>query len=431
MSLTPAAIQEAVRAWHNRHPLAVRIGPEAVHSMGWVSLPFMGPAQAVEPSLDAATQAATPTSPTAAPWKDKLAGWIRRPQSLLRRTAGPWPVFSEEFVEGLKARRVAAFALRCAWTGLDERLAEWPQRQVAVDSALAEACSGAWPLERWLVAAAIDVRGQRLRVLVGEGPRGLEVLAARRHLARPLVLGLAASALSLAAVALWVSLAAQPTPKSQAEPAPAAASAAPSAVVPQALPGSAPSAATPPTTGPSAPNHAPVASAAAPAAPPSSAASAASSPPAAESPASSTAPPDIRPRLGPTRPSTARSPKAVLQGKPGAAESRTEPASAAASRPYRGAQDPENLRPRAAPQGPQVALVSPGYAKRSEAEAQLERMRAHVAATTRDAHILEGEVFETPLGWRAAVWPFGTREEAQIVNATMVARGWKTRAIDF
>jgi hypothetical protein len=44
---------------------------------------------------------------------------------------------------------------------------------------------------------------------------------------------------------------------------------------------------------------------------------------------------------------------------------------------------------------------------------------------------LDGEVFESPQGYRAALWPFSSREEAQIVNATMVARGWRTRAVDF
>jgi hypothetical protein len=29
-----------VVAWHNRHPLAVRITPEQVHSVGVVSLPY-------------------------------------------------------------------------------------------------------------------------------------------------------------------------------------------------------------------------------------------------------------------------------------------------------------------------------------------------------------------------------------------------------
>jgi hypothetical protein len=153
--------------------------------------------------------------------------------------------------------------------------------------------------------------------------------------------------------------------------------------------------------------------------------------------------PDIRPRLGPVRASRAlRTPREALQAKPplhGETETAPRPAPAnaattaapAASAPYRGAGDPEALRLGSAAVGPLVALASPGYPSKAEAEAQLARMREHVAVIVREGGALQGEVFETPQGWRAAVWPFATREEAQIVNATMVARGWKTRAVSF
>ena len=447
MSLSQAAIQEAVRAWHNRHPLAVRIGADAVNHIGWVSLPFMGAAQAVEPSLDG-EQPLPPSAaaPLALPLAQRLRQALGRPFARWRSGSGPWPVFTEVFIERLGPASVAAFARRCAWSALDPNGADWPQRQVAVDGARAEACSGAWPLERWLVAAAIEVKGRKLRVLVGQGPKGLEVLGAGRHWARPLVMALGASALSLGALGLWLSMpngkTAVPTPApvaSAALSASAPAAAASVAAIAHVASGvsSAPSAA---ASEPVAVNPSVAASMPAPlvALPSQAPASTAMPPtPVASGPASAAAaaasdPPDIRPRLGPSRRSPARSPKAVLQAAgPSAAATAAEAPASAGSKPYRGAQDPENLRPRAAAQGPQVALVSPGFAKRADAEAQLERMRAHVAATTRDAQSLEGEVFETPLGWRAAVWPFGTREEAQIVNATMVARGWKTRAVDF
>ena len=44
---------------------------------------------------------------------------------------------------------------------------------------------------------------------------------------------------------------------------------------------------------------------------------------------------------------------------------------------------------------------------------------------------LELQVIQTPEGWRAAAWPFPSREEAQLINAMLVARGLRTRAVDF
>ena len=76
-----------------------------------------------------------------------------------------------------------------------------------------------------------------------------------------------------------------------------------------------------------------------------------------------------------------------------------------------------------------MALVSPVFNKREDAEAMLERMRTHLEQT--GAPGLDGGVFEAKPGYRAAVWPFASREEAQLINATMVARGWRTRAMDF
>ncbi|WP_374432638.1 hypothetical protein [Inhella sp.] len=413
MPLPLEDIQAAVCAWHNRHPLAARIGAEAVHSVGWVALPFMKAAQAQEPSLDAAASEAPTLVEPRPRWQ--LPNWTRRQA----RGSGPWPVFSETFIEGLKPRRVAAFAALHAWHQPLDDGSEWPQRRVEVDSALAEACPGAWPTERWLVAAAVDHQGERLRVLVGEHQGRLAVLGSTRHWERPR-LAIAGALAAFAALALaWLLW---PAGTAQA-PAPAPAASAASAAASASLPASAPASAA-------------SASAAAPAEAASMPASAVA-PEAASEPASEAASgiPDIRPRLGPVR----RSPREVLQGKanapsnPVSAAPASSPASppAGASAPYRGAATPEQLRLQSAAAGPQVALVSPGFANKAEAEAQLERMRTHVRTIVSDAALLQAEVFETPQGWRAAVWPFGTREEAQIVNATMVARGWKTRAVDF
>ena len=77
------------------------------------------------------------------------------------------------------------------------------------------------------------------------------------------------------------------------------------------------------------------------------------------------------------------------------------------------------------------ALVSPGFAQREQAQAQLARMLDHAQKTVAEGSSLRGELIETPQGWRAAVYPFASREEAALINATMVARGWKTRTVEF
>ena len=81
---------------------------------------------------------------------------------------------------------------------------------------------------------------------------------------------------------------------------------------------------------------------------------------------------------------------------------------------------------------PVVALVGPPSASKAEAEALLERLRTAVASVQgKSSGSLQSQVFQTPEGWRAAVWPFASREEAQLINATLVGRGLKTRAVDF
>ena len=151
-------------------------------------------------------------------------------------------------------------------------------------------------------------------------------------------------------------------------------------------------------------------------------------------PASGEAPIDIRPRLGPAR-QTARPPLGAGRAPPAVAAP-SHMAAGAASAASAPAPDALPLSPSLtarvpATAGPVVALVSPGFAKRAEAEAMLARMQAHLAQTLPPGRALDHQVFETPQGYRAALWPFASREEAQILNATMIARGWRTRAVDF
>ena len=56
-----------VVAWHNRHPLARRIRPEQVHSIGVVSLPFAFDGASEPPLLDEPVPQAEPAPPEPEP----------------------------------------------------------------------------------------------------------------------------------------------------------------------------------------------------------------------------------------------------------------------------------------------------------------------------------------------------------------------------
>lgn len=163
---------------------------------------------------------------------------------------------------------------------------------------------------------------------------------------------------------------------------------------------------------------------------------------------------DIRPRLGPLR--DGDKPRPPLRGGTAPASIPPNPASAADSGALGAASTPPPVAPKAsasavgkaialpaaeeaqrlelrntAPANDTIALVSRGYAQRAEAEAMLTRMLEHLRSTLGPGKPIEGAVFESPQGYRAATWPFSSREEAQVLNATMIARGWRTRAVNF
>jgi hypothetical protein len=78
-----------------------------------------------------------------------------------------------------------------------------------------------------------------------------------------------------------------------------------------------------------------------------------------------------------------------------------------------------------------VALVGLPQKDKAVAEATLARMRALIAPMQADPDALHGELIQTPEGWSPAVWPFASRQEAQLINATLIARGLRLRAVDF
>ncbi|MGQ3094572.1 MAG: hypothetical protein ACT6RP_14055 [Roseateles sp.] len=77
-----------------------------------------------------------------------------------------------------------------------------------------------------------------------------------------------------------------------------------------------------------------------------------------------------------------------------------------------------------------VALVGPPGSK-TDAEALLKKMQAGLIGVHSNPSALQADVIQTPEGWRATVWPFPSREQAQLINATLVARGLRTKAVNF
>lgn len=460
---SPDVVAWTLVNWHNKHPLARRIGISDVHTVGAVALPFMAQALPKEPSLEGGAAAAipdesaSPASPAA-----RRRPWQRLPWLNKAPASGPRPAWVDEFIPGLKPAAVAAMALDNGFTSAPDEL---PLRRVDIDDRALSAeanQAGAWPMELVLLSAAFDAGPARRRVLVGRRDRVL----GRRAL-DPARLGVVGSVAALALIAaiwwLWPSskpsaeqLAAQAAAEAaSAASAAQAASAASAALAARAMASAASAGAA--TEAASAPASAIAASESASAA--SDAASAAGPAPAAPA---SAAIPSLRPSLqsGVERAqrekaeqaeSPAKSEKSEKSEKAGkdtttaAARSGSPAADAAkpgASTPgadadRRVAVDDTGLtslmkRGDAAPGAKLVALVGQPQKNKADAEAQLARMREMIGQTLGGGAAPNGEVFQTKEGWRAAVWPFGSREEAQLINATLLARGIRgTRAVDF
>lgn len=149
-------LTEQVVAWHNRHPLARRIGRRQLGGYGVISLPF---------------SPAPGESATASGWAES--------------TSTRFPMFDElSFLPGVPVHKVVALALAEGW---NERpgAPEWPLRKVPVgkgwDAAQAERVH--------LLTACIKRGGGRapLRVLIGRhGPVGEhQGVVGHRVLSRP------------------------------------------------------------------------------------------------------------------------------------------------------------------------------------------------------------------------------------------------------
>jgi hypothetical protein len=458
-------LAEQIVAWHNRHPLAVRIRARDVHTIGVVALPFMRSSprkegggliepvltDAVSPEELKGAEAAPVAGPS--PAGSPLPAWRRW---LPQKARSVWPAFSERFLPGLWTWQISRFAQRNGYPDPPANQEAMPWRVVNIDEGLASppGSPGGWPFEIYLMTAGIDAGKRRSRVLAGRGYPS--AIIGRRCWSPWRVAAAAALVAAIAAPAVWWWW--QTKPDAQA---PTAAAAAASAAA-LAASGSASA-------------EAPASAAALPASAASAtepAASAAAEPTSGASAAEATdgdGKRDIRPRFvtplpgrdgaprppiggGKPRPS-ASEPEAAPSGKgeepkagkPGS-ESAPGKAGASADRKAEGKSDGKSAGKadaKAAPaprpgeailaklaNKPAVALVGPPGTK-AEAEALLKRMRAALSGVTKDPDSLQAQVVETPAGWRATVWPFASREQAQLINATLVAQGLKTKAIDF
>lgn len=458
-------LAEQIVDWHNRHPLARRIRAGDVHTIGVVALPFVRTAaqtgSVVEPVLTDVVSAFDELhgSPPVSRW----AVWLQRLQTLPGQLLGKlqgrqprtqWRAFSEKFLPGLSVDRIERFALAHGYTEAPAAQDARPWRVIVIDEKLA-AQRGGWPFELYLMSAGIDVGTARTRVLSGRGIPSQ--IIGRRLWDLKRVAAAAAAAVVLLGVGawlLWPRHAADP----HAEPAPAA-PAAHQAASAAALPASASVA--PPADAASAAEPAEAASGAA------ESADAASQPasdaeqapartpntpvPASELPRHGTAAadgmPDIRPRLVERTDGLERPPlRSTRPAEAGPAGASTGPATTPAT-PTRTATpgtandaersaepaDPRMTRLAEAPAksgGAPVALVGPAGSK-ADAEALLKKMKEGLAGVHSNPDALQADVIQTPEGWRATVWPFTSREQAQLINATLVARGLKTKAVNF
>ena len=148
--------------------------------------------------------------------------------------------------------------------------------------------------------------------------------------------------------------------------------------------------------------------------------------------------PDIRPQIAPNFSGRKQTPKASppLGGasSPEEAEGGKKPEREPKAAPFQ-AERSASAPPAAMGKPVVVALVGPANKDKAEAEKLLASIMAVLQPdASRPIAGLEGlqsQVFLTPEGWRPAVYPFDSREQAQLVNAGLVARGLKTRAVNF
>lgn len=380
---SPTAEQLAlwVAAWHNRHPLAIRVGPEQVRGIGVVALPFadFGTAPAGEPATPAALtetglslreRALANTQRTPEPGDASVHGSLA-PASSSGASVQPLKAgFVEDFIAPLSPRLAARFAGRHG-VAADPSAGTWPRREVAIDAGL---CRGNAPCWRYLNTAAIETLDRRTRVLIAAD--GSPAVVGARLWDRGRIQGLGAAL--VAAVALMAVQVLPETVETQATTA-----SAPDPIVsirvdePAAVVQEPATASAPPPAGPEA----------------------------TDAPAV-----DIRPRLDPEAARAARALGAELR-----AARRTDMPEAA----------PAVLAAQKGDAGKSYALVARQTKSRAASELLLTVMASEASRQGR------AEVVRSVDGFRASWWPFSTREDAELARERLAGQGLPVEVVEF
>ena len=252
-----ATVAARVVAWHNRHPLARRITAAQVQSVGYVALPYLAPAMAGDDAngaerkkpgaapapLPAQTPAADPppaggaetgadqgkslreraveraqAQPAGgtAPVIPTARAATKAPAAETAKVAKPAPrkpAFTEDFIAPLALRRVSRWVAEHGATA-DRAPRDGPVREVAVDRALAGPRTELQTL--YALTAMVEVRGQRVRMLLGGGGSGAVIgnrLWSTPRLAAAIAL---LGGVAVAAVVAYVLVPAAPAPASTA-----------------------------------------------------------------------------------------------------------------------------------------------------------------------------------------------------------------------
>ena len=420
-------------AWHNRHPLARRIGVQHLQSLGYVVLPFVATAAATAgATVDPGAAAVLPTELTAQAEPQAADGASLRERAMARASQGPAetpaspepqtpqtpntpqtprptapvtalrPAFTEDFIRPLRPAVVAAFALQHgaaeAAPGKDN-----PVRLVKPDAGVALPQLH----KRWLLTAQIDVDGRRTRLLAGAGHA--PALLGKRLWSLPRV-GLAVGLPLLVVAVLVMGF------KAVLEPAATEASLPADKAAGVASPASSASSAIQATD--------------------LTAAAAAATTAAASAPAvlqsAPERPTDVDPSwgrvnlpsIGVVADEKRKAALAARQAAPAAATALAVPTAAAPAT----AQAGQKAAPAVITE-PAFALSSRIIRTRAESEQIADAMRG-LLVTGSDTR-LQVEALRSGDDWRVVCWPFLTREQADKARALLASRGMKLQVVDF
>lgn len=478
-NLRLSAVADRVVAWHNRHPLARRISAAQVHAIGYVALPFAAeaPPPASPSAAETAAQAIAAAAATPLPVLTEVAqaaaaetpnpteGSRLRERALARaRELGPEGLaaqaeenaaallatlapatlkadFSENFIDPLRPRQVARFALKHGRV-LARAPLDGPVREVRADGAH----RGRVPVRLYLLTAVIETDTRKSRVLLGLG----SVVLGRRIHSSPRLAALAALGAGLVGTPLWLLRPVAPATVLGVA-APAAGNAAEHAAGPAAsaaAPASAAAAAHgAETAGPPLPAaaHAPPTAASAPA----PEALPAPLPPEAAAPPREPEPEheqrhravNIVPALSEEDKARAREQRrALMEAAAPAPSAPAAPATTAAPAPA-AAPPPAPVAaaaPPAAPARPALAVPSSGPVfaistrpLRTKTEAEQVRMAMQSLLQTLGHAEVHVDVLPQGDDWRVVALPFPRRADAEKGRALLASRGMRVAVVDF